>query len=172
MGSGTSGLYSGTYGSGAPKALPTVSSAKSSKAAMQNTVKSWAQNEAERLAQESKRKRDKFNTASIVFDEESEQYFYGRNNGIELSNVEKNPVLFGENGILPKKSLNDYPFGNCAEVDAINSALNAGAKLEHLTLMTIHASKKGFGELKKACKNCTYAFKGKIKHNHSGWEEL
>lgn len=183
MGSGKRGLYGGTVGSGAtskpanagisPETLRAlITAANSSKPVMTQKVKDWAQKEADELAAISKRKRNKFNTASVVYDEESGQYFYGRNKGIELSGVEKNPQLFGENGILPKKPLNDYPFGNCAEVDAINSALNAGAKLGNLTLTTIHTSDKGFGDPKKACKNCTYTFKGKIKHNHSGWEEL
>lgn len=182
MGSGKSGLYSGTVGSGAAHVVaagisPETARAiliavKSSKPVMTQKVKDWAQKEVDTLEAVSRGKRKKFNTASIVYDEESDQYFYGRNNGIELSGAEKNPELFGENGILPKKPLNDYPFGNCAEVDAINSALNAGAKLKNLTLTTIHASNKGFGEPKKACKNCTYTFKGKIKHNHTGWEEL
>lgn len=138
---------------------------------MQNTVKSWAQNEADKLAATSNKKRRDFNTASIVYDESSGQYFYGRNNGIKLTATPKNPELFGKNGVLPKESLNSYSLGNCAEVDAINNALNAGAKLENLTLLTIHASKKGFGKPKPACENCTFSFKGKIKHNHSGWKD-
>lgn len=82
----------------------------------------------------------------------------------------KNPLLFSENGIFLEKSLNNYPVGNCAEVDAINQALNSGAKLENITIYTIHTTKGHVGRRKEACENCTFAFKGKIKKNHTGWK--
>lgn len=138
---------------------------------MTTAVSSWTKKKADELSAVSKTKRSKFNTASTVYDEESGKYFYGRNRGIELSGSKKNPKLFGKDGVLPKQSLNIYPVGNCSEVDAINNALNSGAKLENLTLLTVHTHKEGFGKPKIACENCTYAFKGKIKHNHSGWKE-
>lgn len=84
MGSGTSGLYSGTVGGTAIKPQATSSSPKASKLAMTAAVSDWAKKEA-------------------------------------------------------------------AELEAV--------------------SKDKFGEPKFACANCTYAFKGKIKHNHSGWKE-
>ena len=102
----------------------------------------------------------------------SQKGYFGRNYGIEGDGSEKNPLLFGDStraGILPKKSLNGYPIGNCAEVDAVNTALNAGASLSNLQLMTIHVTKKSFGKLKPACENCTVAFRGRIKGNYSGW---
>ena len=64
---------------------------------------------------------------------------------------------------------NAYEIGNCAEVHAINNALNDGAKLENLHLSTIHVTVSRFGELKVACENCTYAFKGKVAINYAGW---
>lgn len=54
--------------------------------------------------------------------------------------------------------------GRCAEVDAVNKALNAGARLENLTMLTIYADngRSGlFGSKKCSCPNCTYAFKGR-----------
>lgn len=99
----------------------------------------------------------------------SEKNFFGRNKGIELSNADKHPLLFGENGILPSKSLNEYVVGNCAEVDGVNQALNAGGKIENMYMLTIHTTNEALGEAKIACENCTYAFKGKIKLNISGW---
>ena len=66
--------------------------------------------------------------------------------------------------------MNQYEVGNCAEIHAINKALNDGAKLEKLKLYTIHTTRNNFGKPKKACENCTYALKGKIKKNYSGWE--
>ena len=86
----------------------------------------------------------------------------------------KTPILFGDSsqeGILPKKSLNQYEVGNCAEVHAINQSLNAGAKLENLHITTIHTTKGSMGKAKEACENCTFAFKGKVKHNNTGWKK-
>lgn len=120
----------------------------------------------------SKKERRKFNTATVVYDEKTGKYYYGRNGGILLTKAKKNPILFGDShhiGILPNKSLNKYPIGNCAEVDAINTALNNGAKLKDLHITTIHSTKNGFGHSKVACENCTVAFKGKVKNNYSGW---
>ena len=167
MGSGKRGLYLGTVGArGARPGSAVLMSAK---------LTAWAHRKAMGL---SGRQRRAFNTACIVYDEESGRYFYGRNKGVELGNAKKNPVLFGEEGkpgILPIKSLKkDLIVGRCAEVDAVNKALNAGARPENLTMMTIYADEgRGgkFGSKKCACPNCTYAFKGRIKHNYSGWEE-
>lgn len=165
MGQGTSGLFSGTRGSADS---PYHRDAK----VMHSQVKEWAEKEAEKLQQESNRLRNKFNTASIVYDNESGKYFFGRNAGIKLHGDPKNSQLFGENGILPKNSLNKLDVGNCSEIDAVNQALNAGAKLENLYISTIHTTAKQFGQSKKACKNCTFALKWRIKENHTGWENL
>lgn len=86
-----------------------------------------------------------------------------------MNNAPKHPLLFGEKGILPSQSLNGYVVGNCAEVDGINSALNAGGKIENMYMLTTHTTVDVFGESKIACENCTYAFKGKVKINVSGW---
>lgn len=141
---------------------------------MHKKIKSWANDEAERLSGISKRQREKFNTASIVYDESTGKYYYGKNKGISINNTFKNPILFGDDnskGILPEKSLNKYIVGNCAEVDAVNNALNDGAKLENLYMSTIHTTNNSFGDLKSACENCTYTFKGKIVENYAGWFE-
>ena len=72
--------------------------------------------------------------------------------------------------ILPQKSLNDYPTSwNCAETDAINNALHDGAKLKNLHIYTIDTSPRRFGDDKPSCKNCTFAYKGRIKKNNTGW---
>lgn len=167
MGSGKCRLYIGTAGSrGAAPGSGIVLSSK---------LTAWASRKAERL---SKKQRNGFNTACIVYDEESGRYFYGRNRGIELAGAKKNAVLFGDGskpGILPAQTLeNGLTVGRCAEVDAVNKALNAGARLENLTMLTIYADDgRGglFGSKKRSCLNCTHAFKGRIKCNHSGWEE-
>ena len=163
MGSDYSGLFSGTRGSANS---PYHRDAR----VMHSRVKEWAGKEVEKLQAKSSNKRRNFSTASIVYDNESGRYFYGRNKGIEINGDAKNPKLFGENGILPKHSLNRLAVGNCAEVDAINQALNAGAKLENLYISTIHATRENFGEPKSACENCTFAFMGRIEKNHTGWK--
>ena len=140
-------------------------------------VISWAKAMANYLQSKSKRKRDNFKTACVVFDEATGKLYFGRNKGINLdaSNVEKNTKLFGDSthkGILPYKSLNGYPTPwNCAETDAINQALNDKAKLSNLHLYTINTTPDNFGKDKKSCANCTYAYKKRVKKNNTGWEE-
>ncbi len=132
----------------------------------------WAQEKAKELEAKSKRQRNKFNTACVAYDESTGKYYYGQNGGISQNNTERNPVLFGDSahpGILPQTSFNNYAVGNCAEVDAINNALNAGASLRNLHISTIHATKENMGKNKPACENCTYSFKGKISRNYTGW---
>lgn len=135
-------------------------------------VVSWSTSIANYLATKSNRQRDKFKTACVAFDEATGNLYFGRNGGINksASNVKKNDILFGANGILPSKSLNNYPTSwNCAETDAINKALNAGAKLENIHIYTISTSKSNFGKNKTSCINCKVAYKGKIKKNNTGW---
>lgn len=162
MGSSVSGLYSETRGARAIACTPR---------AMHMQVSFWAEAEKERLGKISARKQDKFNTASVAYDIKSGKYYYGRNNGIEQDKEPQNPAIFGLSGVLPSKTLNGYDLGNCAEVQAINKALNSGAKMENLYIFTIHTTPKSFGQPKPACKNCTFAFKGKVKKNHTGWIE-
>ncbi len=168
----SSGLFSGTKGT----KNSNTSSRRQQNNATQNRrhVVLWAEKKAIELEKKSKRQRDKFNTASVVYDENTGKYYYGRNGGIEKEGTKKNPLLFGDNvhkGILPKESLNNYSIGNCAEVDAINNALNDGADLKNLHLTTIHTTSGNMGKSKIACENCTYAFKGKIKRNYTGWQK-
>lgn len=163
MGTNYSGLFHGTVGA--------RNQAKSCNADfMHNEVTNWANKEAQKLESISKNKRRDFNTACIAIDSETGQQFIGRNGGIELNNTKKNSAIFGEHGVLPPKTLNRYPLGNCAEVDAINQALNAGAKMENIYISTIHTYKGHVGEPKEACENCTEAFKNRIKGNHTGWK--
>lgn len=165
MSKGFSGHFSGTKG-----AKTYGGSAKQ----LHSHVKTWAESTAKRLEGISKRQRDKFNTATVVYDESTGKYYNGRNHGIEIDHEKKNPILFGDNthpGLLPKSSLNHLPVGNCAEIHAVNKALNDGASLSNLKIYTIHATKGSFGKAKHACRNCTYTLKGKIKQNYTGWTE-
>ncbi len=134
----------------------------------------FAQKKIKELTNISKRQRDRFNTVCVAYDSVTGNFYYGRNKGINIEKTSKNSILFGDkvkDGILPKESLNQYEIGNCAEVDAINQALNDGAKLENISITTIHTTDNKFGELKPACENCTYTFKDKIFENYSGWIE-
>ncbi len=134
---------------------------------------SWSKEKVDELNKISHRQRNKFNTACIVYDESTGKYYNGYNHGIVIENEKKNAILFGDSrnkGLLPNYSLNQYEVGNCAEIHAINKALNDGAKLENLKLYTIHTTRNNFGKPKEACENCKYALKGKIKKNYSGWE--
>lgn len=132
----------------------------------------WAEELTTQLSAISPTQRGKFNTACAAYDESTGTYYYGRNHGIDKNQTPKNPIIFGDSshtGILPSVSLNGYRIGNCAEVDAINNALNAGAKLENLHISTIHTTASSFGKPKESCLNCTYSFKGKVKRNYTGW---
>ena len=142
--------------------------------AMHSRLTSWAQRKANELERVSNRQRDKFTTATVVYDESTGKYYYGMNRGIKLGNESKNPILFGDSthkGILPQKSLNNYEVGNCAEVHAINRALNAGASLKNLHITTVHTTQSSMGKAKTACENCSHAFKGRVRHNNTGWKK-
>ena len=139
---------------------------------MKQHLDNWARREVDNLSRVSKRKRRDFNTACIAYDVETGREYYGRNAGIEISGAPKNPLLFGSGeklGLLPQASLNHLKVGNCAEVDAVNQALNAGASIGNLHIRTICADERRFGQDKPACLNCTHAFKGRVKGNYSGW---
>ena len=159
-------LFSGTSGSKTSTGTPKRSNAVIKKYSKQR-VKDWAKKQFETLPNNIKKK---MNTATVVYDEKTGKYYFGRNGATYEAGYEKNPKLFGKNGILPKKSLNQYKVGNCSEVDAINQALNAGANLKDLHMTTIHTTKSSFGKNKEACENCKEAFKGKIKQNYTGWK--
>jgi len=136
-----------------------------------NHVIDWAVKKRDELTGKTKKN---FNTACVVYDSENNKYYYGRNGGYHEDGYVRNPLLFGDTnvkGLLPHTSLNKYPIGNCAEVDAVNRALNAGAKLNNLYMTTIHVTKNKFGTYKPACENCTFTFRGKVSDNFSGWFE-
>ncbi len=141
------------------------------KAVSHANVKSWAERKQKELTGKAKKN---FNTACVVYDDETGKFYYGRNGGYKEEGYKKNPILFGDSthvGLLPSKSLNKYPVGNCAEVDAINRALNDGADIRHLHITTIHTTKSQFGTYKESCENCRYAFKSQVKANYSGWKD-
>ena len=167
-----SGQFEGTVG--AKRRHVSIDHSKDYATQNRRHVVSWAQRKAEELAAISKTQRDRFNTATVVYDESNGKYYYGRNNGIAKDGSPKNAILFGDEtheGILPKHTLNDYVIGNCAEVDAINNALNDKAELKNLHITTIHTTPSSMGKSKPACKNCTYSFKGRIKRNYTGWHQ-
>lgn len=105
----------------------------------------------------SKRKRDRFNTATVVYDAKNANYYYGMNKGIKLSGDNIHPSLASW---LPDTTLEDgLIVGNCAEVDAVNQALNSGANVADLYMYTID-TKKNIS--KKMCENCKYTFYGRV----------
>lgn len=167
MGSGISNIYQGTRG----ELLEARRTGDYSRV-MKHRVQNWARQKAEELSRTSKRKRRDFNTSCIAYDITTGKTYYGRNAGVELSNALKNPLLFGSPeapGLLPRTSLNHLKVGNCAEVDAVNQALNDGSRIGNLRIRTIYSDEKHFGQDKPACLNCTRTFKGRVKGNYSGW---
>lgn len=123
---------------------------------MHDAVTQWTRME-ESLAN-SNRQLDKFNTASVVYDAKTGNYFYGMNRGIQLSGDKLNSSL---SSWLPESSLNQYRLGNCAEVDAVNQALNAGANINDLYIYTINTK----NNLPKVmCENCIYTFANRVAY--------
>lgn len=168
MSKASSGLFSNTKGALYSRE-PNLKDPRGIKVISRIKVMYWAENKRNELTGKAKKN---FNTAAVVYDESTGMYYYGRNGGYHEKGYVRNPILFGNDvhkGLLPTSSLNNYPVGNCAEVDAFNRALNAGAKLSNLHLTTVHVTKNRFGEYKPSCENCTYAFKGRVKKNYSGW---
>lgn len=121
---------------------------------MHDAVTQWARRE-ESLAN-SKTQLNRFNTASVVYDSATGDYYYGMNRGVQLSGDELNSSL---KSWLPEKSLNDYKLGNCAEVDAINQALNSGADINELYVYTINTKTN---LPKPMCENCSYTFGDRV----------
>lgn len=164
MAKGHSGLFEGTKGD------------RTFRGISPSYLKDKAFEYAEKVSTSGTREeKDNLNTVTIAYDEENDKYYYGMNKGIKLHNSPKNDILFGKDGIIPKTSLNDFPIGNCSEVDAVNNALNAGAKLENLHLTTLDVKRKNIRSHniigKCSCENCTSAFKGKVKKNNTGWKD-
>lgn len=162
MGTGQGHNYGDTAGKRRPRSLQVH---------LHEQIIEWARDKTRKLTGRAK---NSFNTACVVYDTTTGKYYYGRNGGYLAKDYVRNPKLFGDSkhrGILPKKSLNIYPVGNCAEVDAVNKALNDKARLSNLHMITIHTTKSKFGQYKPACENCTRAFKGRIRKNYSGWHQ-
>ncbi len=121
---------------------------------LQEAVTEWAK--MERQLANSNRQFRGFNTASVAYDSATDSYFYGMNRGIQIAGGKMNEML---SSWLPQTSLNRLPLGNCAEVDAVNNALNAGSKVEDLYLYTINVFT---GAPKEMCANCVYTFAGRV----------
>jgi hypothetical protein len=121
---------------------------------MHDAVFEWANMQLKLVP--SARRASKFNTASVAFDSNTEKYYYGMNQGLKLSGDALNRRV---SALLPEKSLNSYPVGNCAEVDAINQAINDNAHIRSLYVYTIDIISN---ETKPPCANCRYAFDGVV----------
>lgn len=156
-----SGLFRGTKGDRiARKPDPRI---------LKKAVVAWAEEVVRKMPKDvSKRERNSFNTACVVYDEETGKYYFGRNGGIAKS---KTPLHHTIKELLPEKSLTNVPSpSNCAETDAINQALHDGARLENIHMYVIDTKPGSMGEEKKSCKNCTHAYKGRVSENYSGWQ--
>lgn len=121
---------------------------------MHDSVTEWTKMQ-ESLAN-SKRQLDKFNTATVAYDAKTGEFYYGMNRGVQLSGDTLNSEL---SKWLPAKSLNQYRLGNCAEVDAVNQALNAGSNISDIYLYTINTKNN---IPKPMCENCVYTFKDRV----------
>ena len=121
---------------------------------MHNALAQWVK--MEQALADSNRQLNKFNTATIVYDSGTDSYYYGMNRGVHLSGDTLNEEL---KLWLPESTLNQYRLGNCAEVDAINQALNAGSDINNLYIYTLDVVNN---TPKKMCENCIYTFADKV----------
>lgn len=128
----------------------------------------WANDVISRMPDNiSKRKREQFNTACVAFDETTGELYFGRNGGIDRFGTELHADI---KKLLPPENYAGFPTTwNCAETDAINNALHAGASLGNLHIYTISTLPRNFGRDKVSCENCTYMYKNRIKKNNTGW---
>ena len=132
---------------------------------LRKSVEEWSKFKATIANSNTERK---FNTATVVYDKVTGKYYYGMNRGIKNANTPINEVLQGK---LPTEAtkLTNYPIANCAECDAVNKALNDGAKWDNLVLSTVGVS-TSYDKNKKLmsiefftkpqCKDCQNIFKG------------
>ena len=88
--------------------------------------------------------------SSVVYDTVKNSYYYGRSNWAGISiNTELE-------ALVPSESLASWNnVYNCAEMDAINQALNKGSNLEYLQLYTVYTKT---GNPAVMCENCFYSF--------------
>ncbi len=91
-------------------------------------------------------------TNNLTYDVKTGKYYYGVNRGMQLSSDTMNSKLAD---LLPEQTLNKYKLGNCAEVDAVNQALNDRANMSDLYMYTIDVN---YGNAKAMCENCIYTF--------------
>lgn len=161
-----SNLFEGTHGDIVARAI---------KLSVQRAeLLKWADEVSMSLSSISKRKRDKFKTACVAVDEQTGMMFFGKNGGIGRDGADIHQSL---RAVMPNESLNNYPTPwNCAEADAINQALYAGASLSDIHIYTISTAARGrgdneYGHDKRSCENCTFAFRGRIRRNNTGWTD-
>jgi hypothetical protein len=88
---------------------------------------------------------------SAAVDAKTGTVYYG-DSGSVSNNI--NPALQSR---MPPSSLEPWSIGNCAEFNAANNALNAGARLKDLVITTV---KVKTGDPFEMCRNCALIFKG------------
>lgn len=131
---------------------------------MQNAVTEWAKYQTKLLnnSMGTESCGNGFNTATVAYDCRTGNYYYGMNQGMVLSGEAINPTL---QTWMPEQTLNKYPLGNCAEIDAINQALNAGACPQDIYMYTINT--RTFAP-KPMCENCMYTLLNRVWCVYSG----
>lgn len=88
---------------------------------------------------------------SAAYDSRSGGVFFGESGSVS-SNI--HPTLRGQ---MPRSSLEPWPVGNCAEFNACNAALHAGANLDDLSYATVR-TRTGVPE--PSCGNCQVSLRG------------
>ena len=104
---------------------------------------------AKELQQLPRRKGPRATSAAV--DVKSGAIYYGESGTIS-NNI--NPILANQ---MPMVSRTSWVVPNCAEFNAVNNALNAGAKLENLVVTTVKVRTL---TLMPMCKNCQISIQG------------
>ncbi|HTM99775.1 MAG TPA: YwqJ-related putative deaminase, partial [Pedobacter sp.] len=88
---------------------------------------------------------------TAILDRQTGKVYYGRS-GVLKSVEDLNAQL---KSLIPKESLEKWSVTNCAECDALNNALNDGAKIKDLEMHTLQVEKKtGKAVDFERCANC------------------
>ena len=135
--------------------LPTVNQ-------LQDSAMQWWEDERTHL---NRQQRQQTNKVSVVYDAKTDSYFYGRNREY-IGSGAKDPTI---SALWPETSLNKFEIGNCAENAAIYKAIMSGSQLDDLFVCTVNLNRSKYGTIINACENCSYALRGAVADNLSGW---
>lgn len=88
---------------------------------------------------------------AAALDIKTGQIYFG-DSGVVSENI--NVILIEQ---MPKTSMTNWAVANCAEFNAVNNALNAGARINNLVVTTVRVKTLA---MERMCANCSISLKG------------